>query len=175
MADGEELRHARAVTLELEGQVQLGELREAAWSLGPAMVATVGDEDLWSALAEDSERVRALSDEERLALRVAVSRVAVSVGWPALLDGVRPNTGAGRIKPGVDVEVVALAEVAGRSVPVKVRAKIGYYLETRDLVEAMQSGPPVRTRVTRHRRQGAAVGDVLCVIRGGSAVGADDA
>ena len=49
----------------------------------------------------------------------------------------RPNTVAGRIKPGADLEVVGEAEVAGRSVPIKVRPKIEYYLETGDLAKAM--------------------------------------
>jgi hypothetical protein len=49
----------------------------------------------------------------------------------------RPNTVAGRIKPGADVEVAGVAELAGRAVPVKIRPKIEYYLETGDLAEAM--------------------------------------
>jgi hypothetical protein len=49
----------------------------------------------------------------------------------------RPNTVAGRIKPGADVDVAGRAAVAGRSVPVKVRPKIEYYLETGDLAESM--------------------------------------
>jgi hypothetical protein len=51
--------------------------------------------------------------------------------------GGRPDTVAGRIKPGVDTELSADAEIDGGSRRLELRPKIEYYFEAGELAEAM--------------------------------------
>jgi hypothetical protein len=84
VTESEQLQQARTAALGLiQGDAQLGELRGAASDLGAALVATADDERLWNGLAEGRGRLNTLTDEQRLALRTAVS-----VDWPAILDRV---------------------------------------------------------------------------------------
>jgi hypothetical protein len=51
--------------------------------------------------------------------------------------GDRPNTIDARIKPGVDQQVPAVAEIGGTSQPIQLQPKVEFYFETGDLEEAM--------------------------------------
>jgi len=67
---------------------------------------------------------------------VQLSDEDLSIGSVVKFDG-RPNTVATRIKPGVDSDLSAVAEIDGRSLPLKVRPKVEFYFEARELAEAM--------------------------------------
>jgi hypothetical protein len=61
---------------------------------------------------------------------------APSKGIAVRLEG-RPNTVAARIKPGAEPELPAVAEIDGRSQPIRLRPKVEYYFEAGELADAM--------------------------------------
>jgi hypothetical protein len=60
----------------------------------------------------------------------------LSKGIEVAFEG-RANTVATRIKPGVDTELPAIAEIDGRFQPIKVRPKVEYYFEAGELAQAI--------------------------------------